>query len=424
MKFARIDIETVGFVNKKDKFLINFGDHLQNIIIKDLYKKMEIDEDEIYVLNNYETSKYDGEYLVLPINHVISRNLSEYLSPKIIPVFIGISRDTSAITEKEIEYLKKYSPIGCRDQETFDYLNKNHVECYLNGCLSITLDRREKIPENEKVFVIDAPQYAIDAMPNNKKNKAVFMQNTHFGTYEELTKDNNLEKIVREQYKMLKNEATLVITSRLHIASPCIAMGIPVILVRNSIDYRYSWIDKFIPIYKEIDVESINWNPEAVEDIEDFKEKLVNNAIMLIKKTKEKYESILEISDFYERRNKVQYELPQFSQKVIDFVDSNWDKDCSLDYAIWGENDASERLYTYLTNNYPNARYVAFYDSYKKITYHGKEAQHPSKIVCNDNTFIFVTGYTATDAAKELFEKIGKKKEQYFLFESCVRDNK
>ena len=32
MKFARIDIETIGFVNKKDKTHINFGDHLQNIV--------------------------------------------------------------------------------------------------------------------------------------------------------------------------------------------------------------------------------------------------------------------------------------------------------------------------------------------------------------------------------------------------------
>ena len=42
MKFARIDIETIGFVNKKDKTHINFGDHLQNIVIKDLYKYMNI----------------------------------------------------------------------------------------------------------------------------------------------------------------------------------------------------------------------------------------------------------------------------------------------------------------------------------------------------------------------------------------------
>ena len=42
MKYARIDIETIGFANKLDKAHINFGDHLQNIVIKDLYAQMGI----------------------------------------------------------------------------------------------------------------------------------------------------------------------------------------------------------------------------------------------------------------------------------------------------------------------------------------------------------------------------------------------
>ena len=78
MKYARIDIETIGFVNKNDKTHINFGDHLQNIIIKDLYDKMGIDKSDIYVLDFNEISTYNGEYLVLPINQAISHNMQNF----------------------------------------------------------------------------------------------------------------------------------------------------------------------------------------------------------------------------------------------------------------------------------------------------------------------------------------------------------
>ena len=109
---------------------------------------------------------------------------------------------------------------------------------------------------------------------------------------------------------------------------------------------------------------------------------------------------------------------------VIDFVENKWSKDEKWSYAIWGENDASERLYNYLSSNYPNAIFTAFYDSYKKVNYHGIDAQHPNKIDPQDHVFVFVTGYTATDAANELFHKIGLPEDSYYLFGSVVRDYK
>ena len=424
MKYARIDIETIGFVNKEDKAHINYGDHLQNIVIKDLYKKMGIPEEEIYVLNFNEISTYDGEYLVLPINQAISHNLASFISPKIIPVFLGISRDVTAINTDEIEYLKQFAPIGCRDQAVFDFLVKKHVPCYLNGCISATLERRASCPEDGKVLVIEAPQYAIDSMPESLKKDVEYRENTCYGAYNDLIyPENSIEKVVRNQYQYLKDHAKLVVTSRMHIASPCVGMGIPVILVRNSVDYRFSWIDKYIPVYTEESKDSIDWNPSPV-DLEGIKEHILNYSMNRIKSIYENNIERLAISEHYEQRTKVKYSLPHFSDNVIDFVENKWSKDEKWNYAIWGENDASERLYNYLSSNYPNAIFTAFYDSYKKVNYHGIDAQHPNKIDPQDHVFVFVTGYTATDAANELFHKIGLPEDSYYLFGSVVRDYK
>ncbi len=422
MKYARIDIETIGFVNKNDKTHINFGDHLQNIIIKDLYDKMGIDKSDIYVLDFNEISTYNGEYLVLPINQAISHNMQNFLSPRIIPVFLGISRDSTAITNEECQYFRRFEPIGCRDEAVFNFLNRKGVDCYLNGCITMTMDARKRTPKNARPYVIEAPQYALDAMPQEIKNSAIFLENTCYGIYEDIVGTGTLEELVRTRYQELKENASVVITSRMHVASPCIGMGIPVVLVRSTIDYRFSWIDKYVKVYGPEDKENIDWDGTVLSNVNLIKQKIVDFSIKRIRSTYEKYKEQMEISEFYELRDRVEYDVPQFSDGALEYVNRRWSKDEKWEYAIWGENDASERLYDYLTKNYPNAKYVAFYDSYKNIDYHGIKAQHPSKIRANDNVFIFVTGYTATDAAKELFDRIGMNYDSYFLYGSVVRN--
>lgn len=422
MKYARIDIETIGFVNKNDKTHINFGDHLQNIIIKDLYDKMGIDKNDIYVLDFNEISTYNGEYLVLPINQAISHNMQNFLSPRIIPVFLGISRDSTAITNEECQYFRRFEPIGCRDEAVFNFLNEKGVDCYLNGCITMTMDARKGIPKNSRPYVIEAPQYALDAMPQKIKDSAIFLENTCYGTYEDMVGTGTLEELVRARYQELKENASVVITSRMHIASPCIGMGIPVVLVRSTIDYRFSWIDKFVNVYGPDDVEKIDWSGTILSDVEGIKQKVLDYSMRRISTTFQRKKAQMEISEFYELRSKVKYDVPQFSAGALEYVEKRWSRDDSWKYAIWGENDASERLYKFLSSNYPNAKFVAFYDSYKQIEYHGVKAEHPSVISANDDIFVFVTGYTATDAAKELFNRIGKSEDSYFLYGSVVRN--
>ena len=103
-----------------------------------------------------------------------------------------------------------------------------------------------------------------------------------------------------------RDNAALVITSRLHIASPCMAMGIPVILVKEEFDGRYSWIDKFLPLYEREEWRKINWNPIPVE-YEEFK---ISAKEFLYKKIVETYDNNVEryiISEFYENRNRSHY---------------------------------------------------------------------------------------------------------------------
>ena len=92
-----------------------------------------------------------------------------------------------------------------------------------------------------------------------------------------------------------------------------------------------------------------------------------------------------------------------------------------LGYSIWSVHCAVEVLFAYLSFDFANAEFVELYDSYKDFSFHGLQSKRPHNIKADD-TFIFVTGYTATDAARELFDKINKPKDSYFLYDLVVRN--
>lgn len=424
MKLARFDIETIGFVNKSDKFHINNGDALQNIIIKDLISKMGL-EDETVVLDFNEISSYRGETLIVPINQALSHDLSKYISKDIIPVFLGLSRDTSVISERELDYLRQFQPIGCRDEELYSFLISKGVRAYLAGCITITMSERSYVSPTAHPIIIDAPEYILKHVPSDILDKAEHITNVHYGDYKTIVNNyESFEDCVRKRYKYLSENASLVITSRMHVASPCIGMGIPVVLVRNSIDYRLSWIDKYVKIYNESTIDEIDWEvySSKIDDFEQVKGLIEKNAITQIESVLKMYENSEIVSNIYRSRNKQVYEKHSFTEFATRYINNRWSHDDSFYYSLWGMNDAAEIIYRFINENYPNAKFCDAYDSYKYGDFHGNRIRKPTDIR-KDDCFIFVTGYTASDAARELFNSIGIEPENYFLFDKVVRDN-
>lgn len=77
-----------------------------------------------------------------------------------------------------------------------------------------------------------------------------------------------------------KNEAKLIITSALHCASPCVAMGIPVILCRQNDEQltRFSALDGILPIYTIDDFRKkrVDFSPQT-PNIEALKRAMIEN---------------------------------------------------------------------------------------------------------------------------------------------------
>ena len=155
-------------------------------------------------------------------------------APSIHPIFVGFhvcGRFKPSIA-RHADYLKAFEPIGVRDAATGQFLESLGIRTETTYCLTLSFPRRERAPVAGRVFTVDAEDIAI---PRSLRRGAVKM--THgmppLGPEATLPFAQVLLAMYREQ-------ASLVITTRLHTALPCLAMGIPVVFFGSPTDGRTS----------------------------------------------------------------------------------------------------------------------------------------------------------------------------------------
>lgn len=274
-KFARI---VYGTNSESSSGFCNLGDWFQTFAIDALYERMGIPGEDIVNVSRYELQSYDGEPVVLPMQgwfgHKVRGAEIFPLSPKIKPVFVGfhcLSRNVLDIPE-----LKKYEPIGCRDEATWKLLTRCGIRAYISGCMTVTFPSRSEVEAGEEVLLIDADSEVIAAMPEKLQEKAVKLTQEYSVDPSAVDTVAAYEEKARQQLGRIR-AARLVVTSRLHCTGPSLGMGVPVVLAKPYFDERYSWIDKYTPLYMRKDYASIDWNRDG-KDISEAKELILENA--------------------------------------------------------------------------------------------------------------------------------------------------
>ena len=242
--------------------LNNLGDNIQSIATERLLPG-------IVQRFNRDTLAYANPTIPLSIvmNGWFSHNPETCLprSVNLHPVFWGFhitdyNNSWDYFSSKEIvDYLKRHEPIGCRDPYTAERLSALGVETFVSYCLTLSLPRREKEPENGKIFVVDAFQIPL---PEELKMETVYYTHTSSFKYRGALKRFHARRLLQAY----RSEARLVITTRLHCLLPCIAMGIPVVFFNNPKDYRVSWVRELgVKIYTLQDLEQIDWFLSSVD---------------------------------------------------------------------------------------------------------------------------------------------------------------
>lgn len=412
----------IGFSKKgeSNNRIISLGDVLECLAIRNIYQDIGISEKELIEVYPYEIDAYDGEYVILPIN-VYFLNMKNW-SPRILPVFLGITvGGNSKMDAQTLSYFRRFSPVGCRDERTMRTLIENGIDAYLQGCLVATYPKRPKLPSQKKVFFTNPERGILDYIPRELLDNYEFVTHDYFTTSEELFHNGGIYKLGEQIVEKYRTEARLVVTSKYHSAILCLALGIPVIMVIENNYYKYTWIEKFIPIYEPKDYANIDWNPKIVCIPQVEKDLMLKIARDRILATFKKYHDICTLSEMRERPDISEFEDIFYGNHAIEFIKNKWTADTKIDYAFWGATDTARRLNAYISANCPKAHLVKIFDwsirtpvEYAEGTYIPEPLDEISKPK-NHDLFIFVTGNSASEAAMELFKKINKSPDKYVL---------
>ncbi len=271
---------------EENRRFFNVGDNIQSLAAKQFLPQVDV------FLNREKLGEYNGDPVKLIMNGWFTHNIHNWVpSEDIDPIFVSFHMNNTAapamLSEKGIAYLKKHEPIGCRDQFTADTLKAKGIDAYFTGCLTLTLDSY-KVDDSERgddIYIVD-PLYSYPRPEKVFYNAKLTAKNILNGTAFQLGKKNkHLKKFIGKdllesayfinqeppsnQYtdeekfdmaeKLLHNyaKAKLVITSRIHCALPCLALGTPVIFVNGFDSFVDSCrFDGILELFNRIDVNS------------------------------------------------------------------------------------------------------------------------------------------------------------------------
>lgn len=425
MKYGYMNYRKHLLENRKERPM-NIGDPIQSFAALEVYKRMGVPEDQIVPLDRYDLADYEGEDILAIINgpetyeHFAYHTRYLPFSKNIHPIFIGLHLHRN-LSDVELQSLRDNQPIGCRDEYTVNYLTSKGIDAFLSGCLTMLFPKRSQNKDYDKIFIVDCSEETESYIPDSIKRQAEYL--TQVIRMKSNSKDDRLtieeteqyNSIAREQLYRYRDEAKLVITSRLHVATPCAAMGIPVVLVRDTYDERYQFIDRFLPLYKPSDLEKLDWEHIEAHIPENAKNIMIEMCKNMLGMAKAKMEM----------RNMYSHRIQEFDCKSEEAVAASklpFEAHEKFNYCIWGVcMPNSYLLYEQMQLLFPNSKLKYAIDTYATGIYQNNtKIIHPEKMddMIDDHTWILVVAPAAHSAAYD--KLIGKY--NFALIKGCKCD--
>ncbi len=265
--------------------LVNIGDHIQSCAAEQFLPQTDffVDRERLNTIG-YDIAKIimNGWFTDSPENWPPNPNL--------IPFFISFHMQPSSakiiLRKKEnVDYLKKHSPIGCRDYKTLELLQEKGIDSYFSFCLTTTLGKNYKTnKKTNEIYLVDL-LYSYDrsilskiklrhalkqfSLRKLKKLKDFFNPKARIEDFipdEVISKgivvnhyvssELSNEKLYKIAKTYIKNysSAKLVITSRIHCALPCLALGTPVLFLMEGLTDESLHMSRFRGILDHINI--------------------------------------------------------------------------------------------------------------------------------------------------------------------------
>jgi hypothetical protein len=291
-------IFAVEYSGKPFEEWANLGDDIQTIAAKRLLPRVDgcIPKDQL------STTKECG---LISLNGFFLGGAGWPPAPGLVPFFYSFHLSSGSqddvCSEENLAYFRRYAPIGCRDQGTLKILQSHGVDAYCSKCISLTFPKRQCVPKNGKIFLVSLNEGAVSAIPRKLRKKAVVVEQAKLRL--PFLSGRQREGIAQHLLDIYAREASLIITSKIHCAMPCIAMGIPVVFLydrKKKEDHRVEIIKELIGInylgesrfsgrfINPLIGRLINWKPAPL-DIEEEKERIKEGYLRSLSLAIERY---------------------------------------------------------------------------------------------------------------------------------------
>lgn len=146
---------------------------------------------------------------------------------------LGLAPHRHLLAGANGDYFRRWGPVGARDWHTLELLDRHQIPAYWSGCLTLTLER-PAVGREEVVYGVDLGPALLERLRARCRTPVVAVSHL-VPPMADATKLSLARDLLR-RYAAAK----AVVTSRLHCALPCLAMGTPVLLVETAADrYRF-----------------------------------------------------------------------------------------------------------------------------------------------------------------------------------------
>lgn len=271
----------------------NLGNEIQSIAARRFLPKIDhyIDHERLHRFSGDNDVKMimNGWYLDCSRAWPPTENINPLLVSMHFTTSEKWGRRDAVISEKSKEFFEKNGSVGCRDYHTVDFLTENDIKAHFTGCLTLTLDSGTEDRQKGDYIIINSEiSNDVYRFLKEKTDRQIYVvYQDMFPSFEKAypkTMPDYLYNFTSfydcdEKFFMAENllkvyeNASCVVTDRLHCALPCLAFETPVLLLNSSrgMRERYNGLnhllnqcsfEEYQNDYNSFDVENPPENPK------------------------------------------------------------------------------------------------------------------------------------------------------------------
>jgi len=188
--------------------------------------------------------------------------------PNISARYVALCASNVPNTDESVAHFRESGPVGCRDLHSVKWCHNRGLEHYFASCPSCLLERNFDSPGNSvagydpngPIVLVDVNPKRLPPFGSSNRRFLCLTNRVHPGRF---SNQESRFDALRQRWRVFRS-ASLVVTNRLHVAMPCLGLGVPVVMVEaDSLAFRLTALPDWLKIHKKSELSRVNLDPST-----------------------------------------------------------------------------------------------------------------------------------------------------------------